>query len=324
MRHIALAGLIGLLLPGQLVRTDVSHSSKQQLTILPLNLPDADPLDPRLVAQQLWELRGSDPFFGGMSSIVAAPGGMLTAFSDRGTFLRFHKPGQHRPIQGESANTGSEYGFLPVEPGMERFYPDIEGAARDAESGAIWIAYESSNAIRRIDANGTMSVMVRPAAMRRWPDNSGAEAIVRLPGGRFLVLPESHRPALLFPSDPTLSDAEPIRMDFDVPNGFKVTDAGVLPDGRLLILTRKLERKWLPFSVQLFITNVPDPQSDEPWEWEAIAGVDAQLPRENYEGLEIEPLADGSATIWLISDDNLSALQRTLLVRLRWNPLAAN
>ena len=41
---------------------------------------------------------------------------------------------------------------------------------------------------------------------------------------------------------------------------------------------------------------------------------------ENYEGIAVLPREAGGFTIWLISDDNRAALQRTVLVELEWSP----
>src|SRR5690606_37216783 len=63
-----------------------------------------------------------------------------------------------------------------------------------------------------------------------------------------------------------------------------------------------------------------------------IAGDPLQVPRgrvlatisgaigENYEALAMRPEGDGSFELVLVSDDNFSPLQRTLLLELRWRP----
>jgi hypothetical protein len=51
-----------------------------------------------------------------------------------------------------------------------------------------------------------------------------------------------------------------------------------------------------------------------------LGTIDGGLPRDNFEGLAVVPETDGALTLWLISDDNTAALQRTLLYKLRWQP----
>jgi len=55
-----------------------------------------------------------------------------------------------------------------------------------------------------------------------------------------------------------------------------------------------------------------------PWRGETVAEIVAPLPADNYEGLAVEPTADGGATLWIISDDNEMRFQRTLLLKLEW------
>ena len=43
-------------------------------------------------------------------------------------------------------------------------------------------------------------------------------------------------------------------------------------------------------------------------------------PTENFEGLAVVPGQRGGVVLWLISDDNQSAFQRTLLLKLLWRP----
>ena len=43
------------------------------------------------------------------------------------------------------------------------------------------------------DPGGRIEGRVRPHAMRRWPGNGGAEAMLRFPDGRFLILAEGAR-----------------------------------------------------------------------------------------------------------------------------------
>ena len=52
-----------------------------------------------------------------------------------------------------------------------------------------------------------------------------------------------------------------------------------------------------------------------------VAWLSRPLPSDNYEGLAIVPEAQSDrVALWLISDDNSSAFQRTLLLRLSLDP----
>jgi len=44
------------------------------------------------------------------------------------------------------------------------------------------------------------------------------------------------------------------------------------------------------------------------------------IPRENYEGLALRPRGDGRVDVWVMSDDNFSIIQRSLLAKLVFDP----
>ena len=68
---------------------------------------------------------------------------------------------------------------------------------------------------------------------------------------------------------------------------------------------------------------VADPAEIRPgvaWAGRIIADLKAPLPMDNYEGVAVEPGADGEVVLWVISDDNHAKFQRTLLLKLVWRP----
>jgi hypothetical protein len=68
---------------------------------------------------------------------------------------------------------------------------------------------------------------------------------------------------------------------------------------------------------------VADParvRAGEAWRGEVVAELDDPLPTDNYEGLAVTQSGNGGVVIWLISDDNSATFQRTLLLKLEWQP----
>jgi hypothetical protein len=57
------------------------------------------------------------------------------------------------------------------------------------------------------------------------------------------------------------------------------------------------------------------------WRVTVIGELAPPLPSDNFEGLAVVPDAAGGAVLWVISDDNRSPLQRTLLLKFRWPPM---
>src|SRR3546814_7758900 len=82
--------------------------------------------------------------------------------------------------------------------------------------------------------------------MHNWPDNGGAESLVRLPSGGFFVISETahwpksrNRIAIRFDGDPIAAPRRGFRFGLVVPAGFSPSDTTLLPDGRLLVLLRR-------------------------------------------------------------------------------------
>lgn len=278
------------------------------------------PLPDGLILQGAWQLQGRDDHFGGYSALVYLGKRRFLAGSDRGRQLQFTDPSREHPKP--------EMGWLAPNPNQaDKADVDIESLTYDPESGQVWAGYEYANAIERLNPDLTLSKRVTPPAMRDWPGNGGPEAMVRLKDGRFIVLAETRSgwldttgPGLLFPRDP-ISGVKPIAFRFAAPPGYLATDMTELPDGRVLILARRLLLPFpLRFSAKLILADPADIADGRRWSGKEIARLDGSVPMDNYEGITIVPLADGAVNIWLISDDNTSALQRTLLLKLRWTP----
>lgn len=319
MRRVILLLIVAIgLAPGTWWRSaPPPYDGGQELQIVPLDVEWQSIGRMQLVGA--WELRSSSSHFHGYSALAALDAGTLLALSDRGRMLRFSAPGRG----GGPPRLGW---FSVTTKGDEKRLADIEAMTRDSATGRLWAAYEGSNLIERRDPDGGVR-QVQPEATREWSDNSGPEAMVRLADGRFIVLSEGSArwnengsPGLLFPSDP-LEGAKPLRFRFAPPSNSRAVDMAQLPDGRVLILTRSIEWGLPPgFSSKLVLADPTDIVAGGEWIGTVVGEIAEPLPSENYEGLAVSPGAEGETIVWLISDDNASIFQRTLLLELRWRP----
>lgn len=271
----------------------------------------------------VWELDSENGHFGSYSALVALDDGLLLAGSDRGRLLRFAEPDlpARAPYFAQaSGDTQSDKELV-----------DLESLTRDPATGRMWAGYESANAIERVDAAFRNPKRVLPEAMRNWAENAGPETLVRLADGRFIAMEEGRMfrggpyEALLFPSDPA-EGVEPLQFTFKAPDGYRPVDAAQLPDGRVLVLTRKVEWGVPPgFSARIVLADPAEIAEGEEWSGEVVATLAEPIPSDNWEGMAIVPGAeDAPPTIWLISDDNNALIQRTLLMKLLWEPEAAS
>ncbi|WP_334176173.1 esterase-like activity of phytase family protein [Pseudoxanthobacter sp.] len=168
-----------------------------------------------------------------------------------------------------------------------------------------------------------------PPWLKRLPSNRGIEAIAaeRLPGGgaRYIAIAEAATgdgliPAAIVPATPH-EDAgfaaaawrsRPVR----AVDGFSVTDAAFLPDGGLLLLERRYDR---PIGVYMRLRRISAAElaGRGPLTGEEILRADFGQEIDNMEGLAVHRDRAGRLIVTLISDDNRSLFQRTLLLRFR-------
>lgn len=310
IKRLAVVAVLALLIaPGTWWRDDSGAVADDRVWFEPLDVAQPEGWPAGLTLEGAWNVINRNPAFGGFSALQIDPAGAgFIAYSDRGTYA-------HLPRPPSAAGVPALTAAFPRDP-LLGDPQDIESVTADPASGAIWLGYENHNAIRRYVANGT-SQFVEPEAMADWSKNSGPEAMVRLTDGRFVVLAERGGEGLLFAGDPLTSD-EPMHFSIDPPGDFLPTDMAQLPDGRVLILLRDLELAFPPFASLLMLGDPAMIREGEEWPLVELARVDEAWLRENYEGMAVEPDGTGAATVWLIADDNQSLLQRTLLLKLRY------
>ncbi|MGR6329412.1 esterase-like activity of phytase family protein [Sphingomonas sp. XXL09] len=274
-------------------------------------------------------LRSLDPAFGGYSSL-AVVGDRFTLLSDGGNVVAFTMEGDWRPRALAFRN-------LPAGPGIgwDKRDRDTESLVLDPATGRSWIGYENYNAIWRYAPGFARAERWRnPPAMKNWPVNGGPESLARLPDGRFVTISETGhvppsrwhgsrrdrlrtRDALIFAGDPTL-DSAPSFFAYAPEGRFDPADATALPNGDLLVLERDFRLPYR-FHNRLALISAAQIHAGAIARGRTLAYLDAPLIHDNFEGIAVS--REGGATIiWIVSDDNQSLLQRTLLLKFRLDP----
>jgi hypothetical protein len=314
-RVIAALALALACAPGTWLRTPVPDAMPSDITLTPILGPHATDT-PGWSLGGVWQYSAQSRYFGGFSAILALYDHKLRAFSDRGTRFTFVEPDQPEAADGDLSVV-----YQAVEDAYSNDLWDIEAATRDPATGDYWLSYENYHAIHRFSqASERKGVRVLDDEVD-WPVNGGAEAMVRLADGRFVIIPEGRDEALIFASDPVEHPEAARTIVWQVPApGYVVTDMAQLPDGRLLMLLRDLELAYPPFVSLLAIADPPPKGGAEAWSGKVVFALDGVVPRENYEGLTLREEEDGKVAVWVIADDNQSVQQRTLLVKLLFDP----
>ncbi len=258
-----------------------------------------------------WELSSPDSRLGGLSGLHVE-GNEAVAVSDAGMVMTFPLPG---------ASPTPRIRFLPVEqgPGRRRSRRSRDSEGLQVAGSRLWLSFERYNAIWRYDrATLRAETGAQPAAMRGWLGNSGAEAMVRLPDGRFLVFEEGRDEsrtsrAVLFAGDPAVPETPAMRLSYRRPPGYRVTDAALLPDGRILVLNRSLAG--LRLSAKLVVADLRGLVPGGMIEGQEVATLAAPMVVDNMEGLSVT-MEQGRTIVWLVSDDDFMRLfRRTLLLK---------
>lgn len=296
-----------------------ARSTEQRVEFADL-MPQFQGRPPKLGAATLtgaWLLSSNNDDFSGYSALGRLADGRFLTVSDRNSFLIFPAP-----AAGNSTAPAKLHKLFTGNPRQERWELDAEALTIDPASREIWLAFEDAKSFWAFAPDMIQRQRIAAPVLLNWRGNAGPEAMTRLADGRFLVVIEareslpagSRHPALLYPATPH-PDQMPLRFTIEMPAGFRPTDAAPLPDGRALVLGRDWSMDG--FASVIGLADVSQVKAGTAVPIREIARITDHRIRDNYEGMMVEPGLAGSATIWLISDNNQAIwLQRNLLLRL--------
>lgn len=260
-----------------------------------------------------WRLVSPHSRFGGFSAIARTGADAFLLVGDNGyrTRLRIDAAGRVSDMRIDA---------LPTPDGRppRKTMVDAEALAVDPASGRAWIALEGINQIWRLDPDLSTIAARRKLPGPRWPANRGPEAMARLADGRTIVFSEDAdddprgRAALLFTGDPAEPGAAPIRFFYASDGRGLVSDAAPLPDGRILLIHRRLGFDPV-FTTIVAIVDPADIAKDAVVRARTIGRVPVPLA-ENYEGAAVS-VEGGRTWLWLVADDNFNVWQRSLLLQ---------
>ena len=99
------------------------------------------------------------------------------------------------------------------------------------------------------------------------------------------------------------------------PAGYDPTDAAELPDGRLLVLNRRLTLSGL-FTARLVVIDIRGVRAGGVVAGTEIARFERPLLHDNFEALAVTQ-EDGDTIVWIASDDNGEFWEQSLLLKFR-------
>ncbi|WP_448188405.1 esterase-like activity of phytase family protein [Azospirillum sp. sgz301742] len=275
------------------------------------------------------EVVNGGPGVGGLSGLAITDGGrQFVAISDVGAvvFGRLHHDGGR--LVGVSDLTVRPLAGIGPRHGRAREDDSEEIVA--LPDGGWLVSFEGHHRILRYPpdfgrSGGAPVELPLAPGMAELPLNSGLEAVTRLHDGRLLAFAEGPDngvpersawiggPLLKGPGDWGPGDWS--AFTYRAAPGFRPTGATVLPDGDVLVLERFFS---LLGGVKARIARVAraDLKPGAVVDGEELARLEPPLLTDNYEGIAAVPGAAGETLVYVVSDDNFSALQRTYLLML--------
>jgi hypothetical protein len=261
--------------------------------------------------------------FGGLSGLrLDAKGERFIAISDKGSWFTGRIVYRGREMTGLDDVEAAPMLGPDGRPITARGWFDSEAIALDGPP--VYIGLERVNQLLRFDFSKDFTrargeVVPLPPAARKLPYNKGLEALVMVPkglplAGTLIALSErglDHDGNLMAF---LIGGPSPGQFSVRRTNNFDVSDAVLLPSGELLVLERKFS--WLA-GIGIRIRRIalksvaPGAVVDGPSIFDADLGHEI----DNMEGIDAHVADDGDTVLTMVSDDNFSMLQRTLLLQ---------
>lgn len=259
--------------------------------------------------------------FGGISAIrVATDGATFLAVSDIGRWWRGRIVYDGtRPAGIADAEMAPLLGADGKPLGARRWY-DSESLALDG--GIAYVGIERVDQIVRFDI-GRFGLTARgqPIATKfpKLPYNKSLECLEFVPkplplAGTLIVVTERGLDAdgnlLSFLIKGTNFGNFTVKRSDD----FDVSDCALLPGGDLLILERRYS-PWRGVAMRIRRIAMASIKPGAVVDGEMLIYADMGFQIDNMEGLSVHRAADGNLVLTLVSDDNFSLLQRTILLQ---------
>ncbi|MCZ6874724.1 MAG: esterase-like activity of phytase family protein [bacterium] len=285
----------------------------------PINLDPDRPHRTRFGAMTFlngFKLSSIDKRFGGLSGLAIQPdGSVLYVVSDHGHALSVRlKHDQQRRLVGFG-----DWTIMPLKtPGggvVGGELQDAEALVRKAD-GSFLVAFEGLHRIWHYpDLLSIPHPILTPPDLQQAPRNGGIEAMAMLPDGRLLVLTEGYKNAHGDYKGWIIHRDRFSPLSYARTRGFKPTDLAVLKHDVFV-----LERHYFSFfgaSVRIRHLAGNHIQAGAHLRGREVLHLQHPLTVDNFEGMAVEDSKRFGTLIYLISDDNFSPLQRTLLLQFR-------
>lgn len=266
-------------------------------------------------------LSSPDADFGGVSGLIVE-GDRLTAVTDRGFWFRatLETDADHRFVGVADASLAPILSSRGEPLRISRGEHDAE--ALELWNGRLAVSFERFHRLALYDRDG--GDLARPTyvadipQLAAQPRNGGIESLASLGDGRLLALSEELATYDGRVAGWLIDGGARALLSYQL-SRWKPTDAAHHPRIGVLVLERRFSGLG-GFSARIRLIETADIQPGARLDGPIVARFEAPTVTDNFEGLAIAEDEDGLLTVWIVSDDNFSFLQRTLLLAFRWDP----
>ena len=263
------------------------------------------------------------PGFGGLSGLRLDPKGeRFISFSDKGTWFTGKIIYNGREMTGLADVEAAPMLGADGKPITTRGWFDSESIALDGSF--VYIGLERVNQVLRFDFSKGFTrsrgeVVPLPPAASKLPFNKGLEALVFVPkgmplAGTLIAISERGLDAKGNLIAFLVGGPSPGQFSVRRTEKFDVSDAVLLPSGDLLVLERKfslLSGAGIRIRRIALASVAPGAVVDGP----SIFDADLHDEIDNLEGIDAHVTPEGDTVLTMVSDDNFSLIQRTLLLQ---------
>jgi hypothetical protein len=203
---------------------------------------------------------------------------------------------------------------------------DAEALARDLD-GSFIVSFEQDHRLWRYPPpNGFSSPaqsLPTPGELAKAPRNGGIEGVTVLPDGRILAITEEYENPDGSLKGWLIENNRFVPVSYVPSDGFRVTDLAALSNGDVLVLERRvsLVGAW---GARIKLVSRASLRAGAQLKGEEIARLDPPLRVDNFEGIAVREDPEAGTFLYLISDDNYSSFQRTLLLQFRLDKMGEN
>ena len=261
--------------------------------------------------------------FGGLSALhLDKKGEQFISLSDMGDWFTGRLVYSDKSLKGMADVKSAPMLSSDGKPIAARGWFDTESLAFDGSYAYVGI--ERVNQILRFDfskggINSRGEPIAVPPALSKLPFNKGIESLVFVPkeqplAGTLIAISERGLDASGNTLGFLLGGPSPGQFSVTRTKDFDISDAMLLPTGDLLFLERKFS---IMKGVGIRIRRVPlaSVKPNALIDGPTIFEVDLSYEIDNMEGIDAHVTEDGETVLTMISDDNFSMIQRTLLLQ---------